>query len=98
MAMLTISTRFDYNLILLIAGVMDPSDVVSAAREMVRRFEGLLLDYVGGLLSKMDDGLFLLFCGGSGGGGSSGDGEVGDGGKDGGGVKQGVIVAGGQDL
>ncbi len=44
-----------------------------------------LLDYVGGLLSEMDDGLFLLSCGRGG-----GDGEVGDSGEDGGGVEQGV--------
>ncbi len=52
--MLTTSTRFDYNLILLMAGVTDTSDAASAARETVRRFEGLLLDYVRGLLSEMD--------------------------------------------
>ncbi len=54
--------------------------------------EATLLDYVGGLLSEMDDGLFLLSCSGSG-----GDGEVGDGGEDGGGVEQGLTIAGGRD-
>ena len=90
--MLTTSTRFDYDLILLMAGVTDTSDAASAARETVRRFEGLLLDYVRGLLSEMDDGLFLLSCGGGG-----GDGEFGDGRDDGGGVEQDLVVAGGRD-
>jgi hypothetical protein len=34
-----------------------------------------LLDYVGGLQSEMDGGLFLLSCGGSGGNGEVGDGR-----------------------
>jgi hypothetical protein len=88
--MLMTSTRFDYDLIILMAGVTDPLGSALAARETDCQFEGLLLDYVGGLLSKVDNGLFLLSCGGS-----SGDGEVGDGGEDGGGVEQGLIVAGG---
>ncbi len=52
--------------------------------------EATLLGYVGGLLSEMDNGSFLLSCGGGGGGG----GEVGDGGEAGGGVDQGLVVAG----
>ncbi len=67
-------------------------DMVLAVLETVSRIEGLLLDYVGELLSEMDDGSFLLSCGG--GGGNS---EVRDGGEDGGGVEQGLIVAGGRD-
>ncbi len=54
--------------------------------------EATLLDYVGGILSEMDDGSFLLSCGGGG-----IDGDVGDGGEDGGGVEQGLVVAGGRD-
>jgi hypothetical protein len=77
---------------ILMVGVTDPSGAASAARETVLQFEGLLLDYVGRLLSEMDDGLFLLS---SGGGGSNG--EVGDGREDGGGVEQGLVVAGGRD-
>jgi hypothetical protein len=80
---------FDCDLILLMAGSTDLLDVKLAGQETVRQFEGLLLDYVGGLLSEMDNGLFLLSCGGSG-----GDGEVGNGGEDGGGVDQGLVVAG----
>jgi hypothetical protein len=72
------------------AGAMDPSDAASAARKTVRQFEGLLLDYVGGILSEMDDRSFLLSCGSC----SGSDGEVGDGGEDGGGVEQGLIIAG----
>jgi hypothetical protein len=75
------------------AGVRDPSGAASAARETVRKFEGLLLDYVGGLMSEMDDGSFLLSCGGG-----SGNGEVGDGGEDGGGVEKGLVVAGDEIL
>ena len=71
---------------------MDPLDAALATLEMVRRFKGLLLGYVGGLLFEMDDGSFLLSC--SGGGGNI---EVGDGGEDGGGVEQGLVVAGKQD-
>ncbi len=51
-------------------------------------FEGLLLDYVGGLLPQMDGRSFLLSCGGD------GNREVRDGGEDGGGVEQGFVVAG----
>ncbi len=72
------------------AGAMDPSDAASAAQETVHQFEGLLLDYVGGLLSEMDNGSFLLSCSSSG-----GNGEVRDDGEDGGGVEQGLLVAGG---
>jgi hypothetical protein len=74
------------------AGAKDPSDGALVAREMVRQFEGLLLDYVRGLLSEMDDGLFLLSFDGDG-----SDGEVRDSGEDGGGVEEGIVVAQGQD-
>ncbi len=72
------------------AGVADPSDMASAAQETVRQFEGLLMDYVGGLLSNMDNGSFFLSCGSDG-----GNGEVGDGKEEGDGVGKGLVVAGG---
>ncbi len=72
----------------------DPSRVVVTCYGL----EALLLDYVGGLLSKMYNKSFLLSCGSGGGGdGGIGNREVGDGGEDGGGVEQGLVVAGGQD-
>ncbi len=64
----------------------DPSRVVVTCYDPV----AMLLDYVGGLLSEMDDGPFLLSCGRGG-----GNGEVGDGGEDSGGVEQGLVVASG---
>jgi hypothetical protein len=90
--MLTTSTRFNYDLILLMVGATDLLDAALAAWETVCQFERLLLDYVGGLLSKMDNRAFLLSCSGG-----SGNGEVGDGGEDSGGVEQGLAVAGGRD-
>jgi hypothetical protein len=67
----------------------DPSRVVVTCYSP----EATLLDHVGGLLSKMDDGSFLLSCSSNGGNNR----EVGDGGEDGGGVEQGLIIAGGRD-
>ncbi len=70
-------------------GATDPLYAALAMQEVVHQFKGLLLDYVGGLLFEMDDGSFLLSCGGG-----SNDGEVWDGGEDGGGVEQGLVISG----